>query len=118
MASLQEKLDECEARNRALQGIVTKGGVGGVSIGDITVGDVSEANDHADEPLPEGTRVAYHDILRKRLVIGTRVGPITFELDSTLADQELEIDEKLAVFQKHNMLAPLYDRDKRGDQEG
>ena len=70
----------------------------------------SEIN--ADEPLPDGTRVAYHDILSKRVVIGTKAGPVTIDLAGSLADQERDIDEKLAVFQKHNMLAPLYDRDK------
>ncbi|MYI68834.1 MAG: hypothetical protein F4103_08875 [Boseongicola sp. SB0673_bin_14] len=78
---------------------------------------VNMAQANADEPMPDTTtRVAFHDIFRKRLVVGTKAGPVTIDLAGRLADQERTVDHTLAAFQKNKMLAPL--EDKSGDQEG
>ena len=40
MASLQEKLDECEARNKGLQDLLLNSGIGGIRVGDITTNNM------------------------------------------------------------------------------
>ena len=98
--------------------------VGDVSFilrGDVIV-QLSEPSPKASgkDALSPEIRVAYHDIFRKRLTVGTKAGVMTIALGGKLADQERTIDHVLAAFQQNGNLAHLEDKDNlaSGDEDG
>ena len=68
-----------------------------------------------DTPLPDETTVAFHDFFEKRVTVGTKAGAVTIDLAGKSEDQEPTIQQILTALDKNGVLAPLEDKDKKGD---